>query len=263
METLIALGLLVAGSAPSDPAPSGTQPSSYLYQPAFSIDYELREPATPYVPQPGDLFLCTGCEMWAKLGHFVAFASAPQHSGIVVLSPDGVPVLLEGGPRNSLHCKSLDLLDELKFYSDHERVWIRRRRVPLTAEQSAALTAFAVSAEGKRFALWRMFAQVTTLRCRGPVRTEFLGKPHGTDRDSYYCAELVMEACVAAGLLDPETTRPSATFPRDIFFGKSRNVFINKYLDLCDWDAPARWTLCPGSETQFKHHFRILDGDNQ
>jgi hypothetical protein len=40
---------------------------SYLYQPAFCMDYELRQPAEPYLPQPGDIFLATGREYWAKL----------------------------------------------------------------------------------------------------------------------------------------------------------------------------------------------------
>jgi hypothetical protein len=260
MGSFFAVTLLASSCIAADPVP-GCTPTSYLYQPAFCIDHELRQPAEPYVPQPGDLFLCTGCEMWAKLGHFVAFASAPQHSGIVWARPDGTMALLEGGPRNTLHCNSLDLLDELSFYATHERIWIRRRCIPLTPEQCAALTDFALKTEGKRFGLWRMFAQVTPFRCRGPIRTEFMGKPHGCDHSSYYCAELVMEACVAAGLLDPEDTRPAATFPRDIFYGRSWNPFIDRHLDLSAWCPPARWTLCPGTEPKLSH-FKILDGDN-
>ena len=45
---------------------------------------------------------------------------------------------------------------QLQNYAGRERVWIRRRCVPLTAEQSAALTAFAQTVEHKlRFALVR------------------------------------------------------------------------------------------------------------
>lgn len=47
----------------------------------------------------------------------------------------------------------------------------------------------------------------------------FIGKPHGDSRLSYFCSELVCESCVAAGLLNPETTRPSATYPHDLFYG--------------------------------------------
>jgi hypothetical protein len=256
----LVFSLWCAGELSSPPSPPGT-PLSYLYQPAFCIDYQLRQPAQPYLPQPGDLFLCTGREWWAKLGHWAAFTGAPQHSGIVFARPDGRLALLEAGPHNTLHCRCLDLIDELTSYAEFERVWIRRRRVPLTPEQSVRLTAFAVSKEGTRFALWRMFAQLTPFRSRGPWRTRYVGGPHG-DRWSYFCAELAMEACVAAGLLDPATTRPAATYPRDIFFGHSRNPYIDQHLDLCAWDPPARWTLRPGTETPCAHH-PFLDGDTE
>jgi hypothetical protein len=232
---------------------------SYLYQPAFCMDHELHEPAVPWVPQPGDIFVCTGREMWAKVGHWAAGTGAPQHSGIVFLRPDGQPALLEAGPNNSLHCHAMDLIPELQGYSTHERVWIRRRRVPLTEEQSAALTAFALAVEGKPFALWRMFGQLTPFRCRGS-RTECTGGPHGI-RYSYFCSELATEACVAAGLLDPATTRPAAMYPRDLFFGRSTNPYIDEHLDMSEWDPPARWTLCPGTEPKNIRHFPYLDGD--
>jgi hypothetical protein len=250
--------LLGAAAVSGGPAACGKQ--SFLYQPAFCMDYELRGPAVPYLPQPGDIFLCTGREMWAKLGHWAAGTGAPQHSGILFALPDGRPALLEGGPNNTLHCRVLDLVSQLQGYAVHERVWIRRRRVPLTEEQSAALTAFALAADGKRFALWRMFGQLTPFRSRGPLRTEFVGGPHG-DRCSYFCSELVTEACVAAALIDACTARPAAMYPRDLFFGRSRNPFLDKHLDLSEWDPPARWTLCPGTESQAIRHFPRLDGD--
>ncbi len=49
--------LSIAGS----PAPVETGTcGSYLYQPAFCIDYECRLPAEPYLPQPGDIMLPPG-----------------------------------------------------------------------------------------------------------------------------------------------------------------------------------------------------------
>jgi hypothetical protein len=263
MGPLLCLAL-AAGCAGSDASADGAGCAgiSYLYQPAFSMDHELREPAMPWVPQPGDIFLCTGREMWAKLGHWAAGSGAPQHSGIVFLRPDGTPGLLEAGPDNSLHCHMMDLFVQLQKYSSHERVWIRRRCVQLTAEQSAALTAFALSVEGKRFALWRMLAQVTPFRSRGSWRTQYVGGPHG-DRHSYFCSELVTEACVAAGLLDPTTTRPAAMYPRELFFGRSTIPYIDKHLDTSAWAPPARWTLCPGSEARDIRPFPYLDGDTQ
>jgi hypothetical protein len=232
---------------------------SYLYQPAFCMDYALRQPAEPYCPQPGDIFLCTGRELWAKLGHWAAFTGAPQHSGIVFARTDGRLALLEAGPHNSFHCRNLELISELQSYAEYERVWIRRRRVPLTPEQSVSLTAFAEGREGTRFALLRMFGQLTPVRSRGPLRTQFVGGPHGARR-SYFCSELVMEACVAAGLLDPAHTRPAATYPRDLFFDVSRNRFLNRHLDLSAWYPPARWTRCLGTEPELPR-FPRLDGD--
>ncbi len=258
MIPLLCFTLAAVGADPACELPCTE--ISYLYQPAFCMDYELREPAVPYAPQAGDIFICTGCEMWAKVGHWAAGTGAPQHSGIIFLRPDGRPALLEGGPNNTLHCRTLEVIPQLEGYAKKERVWIRRRRVPLTAEQSEALTCFALSADGKRFALWRMFAQVTPFRSRGDWRTEYLGGPHG-DRCSYFCSELVTESCVAAGLLDACTTRPAAMYPRDLFFGRSTNAYIDKHLDMSEWDPPARWTLCPGSESKSIRRFPKLDGD--
>ena len=258
MELLLCSLLITGCPAPCAPA---APENSFLYQPAFCMDYVLRAPAEPYCPQPGDLFLCTGREMWAKLGHWAAGTGAPQHSGIVVLRPDGTLGLLEGGPHNTLHCRVLDALPQLESYAEIERVWIRRRRVPLTPEQCARLTAFALATDGKRFAFFRMLGQLTPLRSRGSWRTQYVGGPHG-DRRTYFCSELVTEACVAAGLLDPATTRPSAMYPRDLFFGRSQNRFIDEHLDMSCWDPPARWTACPGAEPDIGKRHPRLDGES-
>jgi hypothetical protein len=117
--------------------------------------------------------------------------------------------------------------------------------VALTPEQSCRLTAFALAQDGKRFALARLAGQLTPFRSRGPLRTWFVGGPHG-DRRGYFCSELVCEACVAAGLLQPERTRPAATYPHDLFYGRSLNPFIDRHLDVnAGWEPPARWTDCP------------------
>lgn len=234
---------------------------SRLYQPAFRMDHELREPAEPYRPQPGDILLCTDHLLWAKFGHWAAGTGAPQHSGIVFALPDGRMALLEGGPHNSVRCEILDLIPELQSYAVAERVWIRRRSVPLTAEQSARLTAFALKVEGKPFAVFRLLGQLTPFRSRGPLRTQFVGGPRGGERWGYFCSELVAEACVAAGLFDPVTTRPAATYPRDLFFGRSRNAYIDQHLDMSAWFPPARWTPGPGVAVNTLPRYQYLDGD--
>jgi hypothetical protein len=227
---------------PVETLPAGV---SFLYQPSFCLDNVLRGPAEPYLPQPGDIMLrLDGLAFW-RVTHYMAFAFDPNGSGIVFARPDGSPAILEAGPNDTMWVRTLDLLPHLHEYTVAGKVWIRRRCVPLTPEQSARLTAFALAQDGKRFALCRLAGQLTPFRSRGPIRTCFVGRPHG-DRRSYFCSELVMEACVAAGLLDPKRTRPSATYPRDLFYGHSLNPFLNHHLDInANWHPPARWIDVP------------------
>ncbi|HLN30568.1 MAG TPA: hypothetical protein VK395_22680 [Gemmataceae bacterium] len=214
-----------------------------LYCPAYSLDGAPGLPAQPYCPQPGDIFLATDHALWARAGHWCVGGAGVHHSGIMIARPDGQVALLQAGPFNSLRIEILDPLAVMRTtVQEGDRVWIRRRRIPLTPEQSAELTAFACVQEGKRFALWRMLAQVTPFRSRGPLRSWLIGKPNGGNRTSYFCSELVMESCVAAGLVDSATARPCATYPRDLFFGKSFNWYLNCHLTLePGWYPPAPW----------------------
>ncbi len=218
---------------------------SYLYQPAFCIDDVLRGPAEAYLPQPGDIMLRLDGSVFWKVTHYLALAFDPNGSGIVFARPDGSLAVLEAGPNDTKYVGTLDLLPHLREYEAEGKVWIRKRRVPLTPEQSCRLTEFALAEDGKRFALVRLAAQLTPFRTRGPLRTWFVGKPKG-DRFSYFCSELVSEACVYAGLLDPAKTRPSATYPHDLFFGRSWNPYLNCHLEInAGWCPPARWTCSP------------------
>lgn len=41
-------------------------------------------------------------------------------------------------------------------------------------------------------------------------------------------------------------TRPAATYPRDIFFDTSTNLYLRRRFNLSAcWYPPARWTSCP------------------
>jgi hypothetical protein len=231
-------------------APEGSHETgnggSFLYRPAYCLDEVFRGPAEPYVPQPGDIFLATDQAGWARFGHWAAGGAGVHHSAIIFLRSDGRPALLEAGPFNSVRVEVLDPLEHMRKHMGlGDQVWIRRRCIPLSPEQSARLTAFAEAQEGKPFATWRLLGQMTLLRSRGPLRTFFMGKPHG-NRNSYFCSELVMECCVTAGLVDPATARPAATYPRDLFFGKSFNLYLKMHLHLEEgWHPPARWTEMP------------------
>lgn len=237
LPLLIALGCLCAGAHGDLP----TVPPSFLYQPAYCIDDVIRGPAVAYVPQPGDVLLATDCNWFWSLTHNLAFAFEPHNSALIVRRCDGSLGVLEAGPNDTTRVRILPLLEHLKEYADKGPVWIRKRRTPLTPEQCAALTDFAERQDGKLFALVRLAGQLTPLRSRGPLRTYVIGRPHG-DRCGYYCAELVCEALVACGALDARTTRPCATYPHDLFFDQSYNLYISHHLPLvCDWYPPARW----------------------
>ena len=220
---------------------------SYLYQPVFAEDYVIRGPARAYQPQAGDIVMSAdGSKFWTLM-HNLAGTSHPTHSMIVFAMPDGRPAILEGGPHDTLKCRALEAVPHMTSYEAKGRVWVRRRACPLTPEQSARLTEFCLYVNGRDFSLRRLAVQLTPFRTRGPVKTMFVGKPHGPDREAYFCSELVCEACVYAGLMDPATTRPSATYPRDLFFGDSKNPYLHHHIGVINgpWDPPARWTSCP------------------
>jgi hypothetical protein len=218
-----------------------TKIDSYLYEPSYQLDNQVRGKPRAYVPQPGDVLLATDVNWFWSLTHDIAGAGEPHNSAIIVQRRDGRLGVLEAGPNDCVWVKIEDLLPHLKEYADKGPVWIRKRKMPLTAEQNALMTEWAEKQVGKRFALGRLLVLITPFRDRGPLRTEYLGKPHG-DRSSFYCAELVLESCVAAGLVERETSRPSATYPHDLFFDHSYNRYISKHLPLVhDWEPPARW----------------------
>src|SRR5262245_8699806 len=106
----------------------GEVPPSYLYQPAYDLGAALYLPATPYVPQPGDIFLATAPQTWARLGHWAAGGAGVHHSGILFRRSDGRMALLEAGPFTSVRVETLDPLDHmLRHIGEGDKVWVRRR----------------------------------------------------------------------------------------------------------------------------------------
>lgn len=238
--TEAANALIVIGKVP----PGGP---SFLYQAAFAEDEIIRLPARDYELQPGDIVLSAdGSKFWLRM-HQLAGTSHPTHSMIAFAMPDGRVALCEGGPHDTAKCRLLEAIPHMASYEKEGRVWVRRRKCPLTPMQSARLTEFCLAVNCRDFAMKRLLVQLTPLRTRGPIRTAFVGRPQGLERESFFCSELVCEALVYAGLLDARTTRPSATFPRDIFFGDSLNPWLHVHLPKMNasWDAPARWTGSP------------------
>jgi hypothetical protein len=230
------------GPAPAVAAP----PVGFVYEPTYDPDTDFCPAPAGYQPQVGDIVLVFSDHLVWKILFAIALIHEPYHTGIVVRTCDGNFGMLEAGPPDvSAHVRISPLAERLA--SDPGRVYIRRRCIPLTAEQADTLNGFAARQDGKPYAYLRFLAQGTPLRSRGPVRTEFMGRSRG-EPCSYFCSELVVEALVSAGLIDPETARPRATAPSDIFYDESTNPWINKYLKLFPWwCAPQRWVpeACP------------------
>ena len=238
---LVCAWLVLLGAGAVQAQTPGKAIGSYLYDPAYSLDYAIRGKARAYVPQPGDVLLATDPNFFWKVTHAMAFAFEPHNSAIIVQRRDGSLGVLEAGPNDTLWVGIPELLPHLKEYADKGPVWIRKHKMPITPEQNARLTDFAERQNNKRFAIGRLGILLTPLRDRGPIPYRMDGEAARRSR-GFYCAELVMEACVATGLVDHETARPSATFPHDLFYDQSFNRYIAKHLPLAnDWEPPAHW----------------------
>ncbi len=224
--------------------PQDGQPNfGHLWQPEFAVDLLRRAPSSRYEPQPGDLLLLNAGERLFRASYYLTGSGPPTHSGLVFRLPDGSLGFLEGGIGLQLAVEISPLAQRLpEYFGD---IYVRRRRQPLTKEESEKLTAFALAVHKQRITIVRFPLQVTPFRTRGPVRTEFLGKPRGIGNHTWTCSELVVEACIAVGILDADTARPAATYPRDFFFDYSRNPYLNRHLSpqvAATWHTPARWT---------------------
>jgi hypothetical protein len=235
----LAVGVLIGLTDP--PEDSG----SYLYESSFSLDKDLRGVPQPYYLQPGDICFAINKHYLSRVGHRLSGAGRPNHSMIAFAHPNGQIWIMEAGPHSRLSLEANEAYSHLRQYiTEGGRVWVRRRRTPLTAEQSEALTAFCLAQNGKIFPVVRLVGQLTPLRSRGWIRTAWMGKPD-LDQRTYFCSELVLNALVAAGVLDPDPLRPSATYPRDLFFSASRNPHVHRGVALLDrdWEPPARWVF--------------------
>lgn len=139
-------------------------PSPQLYSPRFVLDHNWVGPTRSYEPEPGDIMLATDGSLFWLIMHNLALTSHPTHSGILFRRSDGTMAILEGGPHDTLYCRTMDALPHLDSYAAEGRVWVRRRANPLTKEQSAELTAWAEAQDGKLFAIQRLGWQLCPLR---------------------------------------------------------------------------------------------------
>jgi hypothetical protein len=197
----------------------------------------IRQPdrVEPYVPREGDfVFYDDRSVVWTPL-FAMAGTGPPLHMGMVVRKSDGNFAVLEAGPDDTVWVKLLDLAPRLKqFHDDFPKgtITIRRCKVPLTAERSAALTKFAQAQNGKRYAVLRLLAQGTSIRARGPL-APLLAKTDLT-RDSWMCSELSVACGSVAGLLDGRQIHANATYPRDLVDNERHDLGAV-------WESAAVW----------------------
>lgn len=238
---LACLAYLIAQPCPAPPAADSY---GWLARPAYDLSFDPRPPFQPYTPQAGDLILSTTRSVPATLRYLLALTWRPTHAGVVVRTPDGGFGVLEAGGGGEHTTRVTPLADRFAREADRA-IWVRTLRAPLTPEQEAELTEFAGVVSGRPYATRRQVAQATPFRSRGPLRTFALGRPKGV-RDSYICSEVVIEALVAVGVMDAGTARPVATYPRDMFFDRSPNLYLRRHPPVADrWEPPALWTADP------------------
>lgn len=221
------LALAAAMSLPSanggSPCPA---PVGHL---CASADVPVEE---PYIPHECDLIFFYKPSILWKVLYCLACTGPPDHVGIVVRLSDGCLVLLEAGPNEEYQVYLMDLPSRLESYPG--TIWVRRNQVPLSPCQSAQLTAFAAAQVGKPLAAFRIALAVTPFRARGPIRSKVLGRAHG-NRACWFCSELVCEAAIQIGLMDPKVVRPNVTYPHDLFVDE--DVILQP-----TWLPPQRWS---------------------
>jgi hypothetical protein len=232
LVTVVLIALACLGSRPPD-ARAG-QPAGWLL-PACAGWEDLLAAREAYVPQPGDIILYSSDHLRSRFLYALAHTGQPYHAGVVVYLPDGRPAVLEAGPYDYVHVYVMDLLPRLRTHEGP--VWVRRRCVPLTPEQSARLTAFALEQTGKRFALFRVILEATPLRAHGHVHSRLFGSAR-IDRHRWFCSELVIAALAVAGVVDPRAIMPNTVYPRDLFRDHPFD------LKPC-WEPPRRWVCDP------------------
>lgn len=187
--------------------------------------------ADTYVPQVGDLIVFNVPS--AKTVVFtLAGSPCATHAAIVVARPDGSLGLFEA-PGFKYSVMISDIPSRLNCSKG--QVWVRRRKVPVTAEQSAALTAFACRQLGKPYdkvgLYFPTFATPTRWFTSRYITDAELDPPR------WFCTSVVVGAGVAAGLLDRCKVRLKTVDPQDFK--------PDRFLDLSDgWHKPAPWRRC-------------------
>jgi hypothetical protein len=181
---------------------------------------------------PGDIFLFRNTNPLQNLAYFLLRSGGMTHVGIVVARPDGSPALLEA-PGIGYPVILSNIASRVQSYAG--RAYIRRRRIPLTPEQSARLTTFACSQEHKRFDTFGLFRPPLGCPLHSSRACEF--RPEDVQSSRWFCSSLVVAAGVCAGLIDPCKVRPKYTSPQDLY--SDRTIDLSR----C-WEEPVEYPRC-------------------
>ena len=179
-----------------------------------------------YYPQPGDILLFQPDPVIGRVMNHLILCGKVSHAGVIVARPDGTAALLETPVLGA--CVQMN--DPAARVREHKgAVWVRRRCMPLTPEQSAALTAFACAQLGKPYD----FAKLILMPFLRPLQVvpKVCTGPHALDANRWFCSSLVVAALASAHVIDPARARPCCTSPSDLM--------QDCLLDLSDgWEKP-------------------------
>jgi hypothetical protein len=179
--------------------------------------------AVPFYPQAGDVFLYDDLVPLHHLVFKLAGTGPPTHAAIAIERQDHQVALLEltGPSVISSKVAIMEVYPRLKSYEGN--VMVRRVRQPLTEEQSAELTNFAVAQEGKYIAFKRGLLQGTPFRARSGLRRQLFARTY-FDRKRWFCSEMVVAAACSCQLLDPHIYHANAMYPRDLAFDETYDL---------------------------------------
>jgi len=187
-----------------------------------SVDVHNPAPSR-YEPKAGDLLFFDDFNKLHHLAYKLSGTGGPTHVGMVVARNDGTLALFDiTGPKVAFAKVAVSELDP-RLHNFAGLVLVRCLKQPLTEDQSRELTHFAYSQEGKRFAMLRVLLQGTPFNARTGLRRALFGQTY-LDRHRWFCSEIVVAGCAAAGVLNPLAIAGNAVFPRDLAYDETLNL---------------------------------------
>ena len=210
--------------------PEPLQTLGQLWVPSVSAGYQRMDPME-YEPREGDLLFFTDEKWIRRVAFWFAGTGRPYHVALVIKGRDGSLCTLEARPHSESWVFLLDLQKRMTTY--HGSIWVRRLRNPLEPDASKKLTQFALTQQGKPFAMFRLAFEGTPLNVRAGLG-QFLWASPRTEKNSWFCSELTTAALIECGMFQGRGIKPNCVYPRDLFY--DRTFLVG---DL--YEAPILW----------------------